>query len=87
MVYHQHKTVWSPIQDALPAHHSSFALEWQHSAQVVTQQTEATQEASQRYYYSAAHPLPEIQVGTNVAVQDHKTRLWDTYSVMIAIGS
>ena len=30
--------------------------------------------------------LLEILVGTNVAVQDHRTRLWDTYGIMIAIG-
>ena len=74
----QAQNCMAPIQDALPAHHSSFALEWQHSAQVVTQQTEATQEASQRYYNTAVHPLLEIQVGTIVAVQDHRIRLWDT---------
>ena len=80
------KLYGNPIQDTLPAHHSSFALEWQHSAQEAKQQTEVTREASQRYYNTGAHPLPEIQVGTNVAVQDHRTRLWDTYGVVIAIG-
>ena len=70
----------------LPAHHSSLAPKWQHSAQEAKQQTEATREASQRYYNTGAHPLPEIRVGTNVAVQDHRTRLWDTYGVVIAIG-
>ena len=80
------KLYGNPIQDTLPAHYSSFAPEWQHSAQEAKQQAEATREASQRYYNTGAHPLPEIRVGTNVAVQDHRTRLWDTYGVVIAIG-
>ena len=75
-----------PIQDVLPAHHSSFALEWQHSNQEAKQQAEATLKASQRYYNTGAHALLEIQVGTNVAVQDHRTILWDTYGVVTAIG-
>ena len=75
-----------PIQDVLPAHHSSFVLEWQHSNQEAKQQAEATLKASQRYYNTGAHTLLEIQVGTNVAVQDHRTILWDTYGVVTAIG-
>ena len=75
-----------PIQDVLPAHHNSFAPEWQHSNQEAKKQAEATLKASQRYYNTGAHTLPEIQVGTNVAVQDHRTRLWDTYGVVTAIG-
>jgi len=30
--------------------------------------------------------LPEIQIGMNVAVQDHRTKLWDTYGVVTAIS-
>ena len=73
------KLYGNPIQDMLPAHHSSLAAKWQHSVQEAKQQTEATREASKRYYDTGAHPLPEIRVDTIVAVQDHRTRLWDTY--------
>ena len=75
-----------PIQDVLPAHHNSFAPEWQRSNQEAKKQVEATLKASQRYYNTGAHALPKIQMGTNVAVQDHRTRLWDTYGVVTAIG-
>ena len=74
-----------PIQDTLLAHHSSFAPEWQCSEQEAQQQATATQEVSQKYYNTRAHPLPEIQVGTNVAEQDHRSKLWDTYGVVTAI--
>ena len=75
-----------PIQDVLPAHHNSFAPEWRRSNQEAKKQVEATLKASQTYYNTGAHALPKIQVGTNVAVQDHRTRLWDTYGVVTAIG-
>ena len=87
MVYHQHKTVWPPIQDTLPAYHSSFALEWQHSDQVCSNTTDRGYTGRKsKVLQHRSKSLPEIQVGTNVAVQDHKTRLQDTYSVEIAIG-
>ena len=50
-----------PIQDVLPAHHSSFVLEWQRRNQEAKQQAEATLKASQRYYNTGAHALPEIK--------------------------
>ena len=76
-----------PVQDTLLAHHSSFAPEWQRSEQEAQQQATAIQEVSQKFYNTRAHPLPEIQAGTNVTVQDHRSKLWDTYGVVTAIGS
>ena len=75
-----------PVQDTLPAHYTSFAPEWQRSIQEAELQEKATLEASRRYYNTTAHALPEIKVGTNVAVQDHRTKLWDMYGVVTAIG-
>jgi len=75
-----------PIQDLIPAQCSSFAPEWQRSDQEERQQTKDMSEKSQRYYNTRAHTLPEIQIGMNVAVQDHRTKLWDTYGVVTAIG-
>jgi len=49
-----------PIQDLIPAHHSSFAPEWQRSGQEARQQIKDTSEKSQRYYNTRAHTLPEI---------------------------
>ena len=71
------------VMDATKGYHQCPLAE---DSQEAKQQTEATREASQRYYNTGVHPLPEIRVGTNVAVQDHRTRLWDTYGVVIAIG-
>ena len=60
-----------PIQDTLPAHHTSFAPLRQQSEGEAATKFKASVESSRRYYNRAAHPLPEITVGTNVAVQDH----------------
>lgn len=75
-----------PIQDTLPAHRKSFAPAWQVSSQEAGQKREATLEAAQRYYNIGSKALPQIQVGTHVAVQDTRSRLWDTYGVVTAIG-
>jgi len=75
-----------PIQDILPAHNRSFAPEWQRSTAEAEEHANTTLDNSRQYYNSSAHPLPEIKVGTNVAVQDHRTKLWDTYGIVTAIG-
>jgi len=75
-----------PIQDTIPAHRKSFELEWQQSKMEASAKSTAHMESSRRYYNAAAHSLPEIVVGTNVAVQNPQTKLWDTYGMVTAIG-
>ena len=70
----------------LPAHGRSFAPEWQHSMDEVEHKTRATLEKARCYYNQRAHSLPDIHKGTHVAVQNLKTKLWDTYGVVISIG-
>ena len=74
-----------PVQDSLPVHRRSFLQEWQHKADVAEQQVEATQQSSAKYYNQHAHPLTEISIGSNVAIQNPRKSLWDTYGVIIAI--
>jgi len=76
-----------PIQDTLPAHSKSFAPEWQHSTTDAMDQANSTLETAKQYYNSASHLLPEIGVGTNLAVQDPHTKLWDTYGIVTALGT
>ena len=75
-----------PLQDMLPVHNNSFAPEWQHKVEEAEQSAQAAQEAATKYYNSSAHNLPDITVGSHVAVQHPKTKLWDTYGVVIHIG-
>ena len=47
---------------------------------------EQLQGAAARPYNSTASSLPEIHVGTNVAVQNARTKLWDTYGIITWVG-
>jgi len=75
-----------PIQDTLTAHHKSFEPEWLQSKMVTNAKSTAYLESSRRYYNTTTHSLPEIVVGTNVAVQNPQTKLWDTYGMATAIS-
>ena len=68
-----------PLQDALPIHPQTFVPEWQHSKEETYRCAQQSQEATARRYNATAGSLPDIRVGTHVAVQDTRTRLWDTY--------
>ena len=65
-----------PIQDALPAHRRSFSAEWQRKTADIEQQAAKTLETSTQYYNTHAHYLPEIHVGSSVALQNPQTKLW-----------
>ena len=75
-----------PVQDTLPAHPKSFDPQWQTNLDKAAEKAECTQRAAERYYNRQAHSLPEIHVGSQVALQDPRTRLWDTYGVVIRMG-
>ena len=64
-----------PIQDTLPAHHGAFAPEWQHSVEEADKKALLYREQVEQYYNQHARALPEIQVGTNVALQNPTTKL------------
>ena len=59
-----------PVQDTLPAHKRSFAAKWQQNVEQADTIAEASQDSAKRYYNRTAHNLPEITVGSNVAIQD-----------------
>ena len=75
-----------PIQDTIPAHRRSFAPEWQKSTQEVEQLATETSDQSKIFYNTHAHPLPDIHIGSNVALQNQQTKLWDVYGTVVAIG-
>ena len=72
-----------PIQDLLPAHRRAFDTKWQ-----VTAEEHASSKADQvkQYYNQHARPLLDIGIGSNVAIQDSSSRLWDIYGIVTAIG-
>ena len=76
-----------PVQDMLPAHCRSFVPQWQRTTEEAEQQATNTRDAVQRQYNSSAWSLPETQVGSksNVAVQNPRTKLWDTYGIVTVL--
>ena len=75
-----------PVQDILPAHRRSFLPQWQRPLQEIVQQAEDTSQSSAAYYNLHAHNLPDIRVGSHVAVQNPQSRLWDIYGIVTEIG-
>ena len=75
-----------PIQDTLPAHHRAFAPEWQHSITEAEDRGRSHLEQVELYYNRHARALPDINVGSNVVVQNHTTKRWDIYGVVVEIG-
>ena len=59
-----------PVQDIVPAHQRSFLPQWQQTTQEAAQQAEDTSKLSAAYYNIHAHNLPDIHVGSHVAVKN-----------------
>ena len=75
-----------PIQDTLPAHRHSFAPEWQKGTQEAEQQVTETLKQSKTFYNIHAHSLPDIHIGSPVALQSQQTKLWNVYGTVVTIG-
>ena len=78
-----------PVQDKLPAHRRAFAHRWQSLAEhadAASKHADHQVQAEARYNASAA-TLPDLRVGTQVAIQNPSTKLWDRYGVIIQLGS
>jgi len=74
------------VQDILPAHRRFFLPQWQRPAQEAAQQAEDTSKSSAAHYNIHTHNLPEIHVGSHIAVQNPQSRLWDVYGIVTEIG-
>ena len=75
-----------PIQDTLPAHKRPFLPEWQRSTSMAEEQAQTTMENVVRLYNSKVRPLPEIEIGLKVALENHETKWWDIYGTVTDIG-
>ena len=74
------------IQDTLPAHRRAFSPEWQCSTSMAEKQAQTTTENVVKSYNSKARPLPEIKIGSRVALQNHEAKRWDIYGTVTDIG-
>ena len=82
------EALWTPntIQDTLPAHRRAFAPEWQQREKEAEQQAAITKETTLRSYNQHAHSLPDITIGSHVAIHNQDTKLWDRYGVVVDVG-
>ena len=74
-----------PIQDTLPAHRRSFKPEWQ---KPITDMEAASsnQDKAELAYNQQARDLPDLKIGSRIALQNPMSKLWDIYGVVTAIG-
>ena len=70
----------------LPAQRQSFLDEWQQSAKEAEKAAIHSREKAETFYNAHARNLPEIRIGSNVAIQDSETKLWDIYGIVTDIG-
>ena len=70
----------------LPAHRKSFAPEWQKSAAAAEEAASKVQEKVEGRYNRRAKDLPNLQPGIEVVLQNHDSKRWDTYGVIVDVG-
>ena len=75
-----------PVQDMIPAHRRSFASQWQKAADEAEKSAVHNKNKVIRKYNENAQDLPRLQIGNKVAIQNHKTKLWDIYGTIVDIG-
>ena len=74
------------LPNPLPAHRRSFAPEWQRNVADAEKQATHTLEQSERCYNAHARNLPDIQLGSNVVLQNPRTKLWDIHGTVVHIS-
>ena len=72
-----------PVQDALPAHRRLFAASWQRASDAIEAAAAARREKIEQTYNQSARDLTELNVGSQVAVWEPRTRRWDRYGVVV----
>lgn len=76
-----------PMRSSVPAHHRSFASEWQRAADDCDVTAERLKSKAKQRHDSTARPLPRLHIGGYVDVQDHASGRWDRVGVIVGIGS
>ena len=71
-----------PVQDTLPVHYTAFAHEWQTKMTEAETKKSMSLEKTRRAYNRHASPLPDIAIGSHVAVQNKDTKRFDFYGIV-----
>ena len=75
-----------PISSFLLANHRMFSEEYQKKANEVDFNCKSRRTKNEEHYNKTAHPLSELDTGTKVDVQNHRTKEWTATGTVVAIG-
>ena len=80
------KLFGKPIQDTLLAHCRAFLEQWQRNTAEAEKQATNTKDDVEKYYNQHSHTLPDINIGSDVAIQNSDTKRWEIYGIVTDIG-
>ncbi|XP_064098156.1 uncharacterized protein K02A2.6-like [Macrobrachium nipponense] len=72
-----------PLRTCVPAHPQSFTEDWQEKAHDCDRRAAARAAQVQRNYDAHARPLPRLNVGQHVRLQDPTSHRWDTIGIVM----
>ena len=75
-----------PISSFVMANHRAFLPSYQVEADKADLARSVALEKSRNHYDQSAHRLSNIPIGSTVDVQDHRTGLWKSTGIVVAIG-
>ena len=75
-----------PIRSIVPIHKRSYAEQWQINKDESKEKRETAKRKAAQRYNETAKPLPELRVGSEVYLQDHRTGRWSITGTIIEVG-
>lgn len=75
-----------PLRSTVPAHHRSFAPEWQRAADVCDAKASLLRRQAKERHDATARTLTVLRIGSYVDVQDHVSGRWDRMGVIVGVG-
>ena len=75
-----------PTRLLVPAHRSAFAVEWQKSMEECDRKAALERETVRVRYDSHARSLAPLEIGTDVSIQDPKSKEGNRVGVIVSVG-
>lgn len=75
-----------PMRSCVPAHHRSFAPQWQRAADVCDAKAEHLREQAKMRHDTSTRSLPLLHLGGYVDVQDNVPGRWSLVGMIVGIG-
>ena len=76
----------TPLRSCVPAHASAFAEEWHSKAEECDRRAAARARDVEDRYNAHARPLPRLDVGAEVRIQDPTSKRWDKVGMIMGVG-